>query len=71
MVVPIWIEGSDKVFPNFPKRLFPGLNLREEMVIKIGKPLTFKRFQDSPAIKREQATQKIVSSLLELADEKE
>jgi len=66
LVVPVWVEGTDKVLPNRPDKLFSLPNLGKEIIIKIGKPL---EFQGSPAIKREQVTQIIVKNLLELADE--
>ncbi len=66
LVVPIWVEGTDKVLPNHSDKLSSRPNFWEKIVIKIGKPL---EFQGSPAIKREQVTQIIAYKLLELADE--
>ncbi len=71
IIVPVWIDGSHRVFPNRSDRYFPEINLSERLSIRIGKPLTFQRYRKATAVNREQVTQKIVSSLLKLADEEE
>ena len=68
LVLPVWVEGTEKVLPNRPDKLFSCPNLREKITIKIGEPL---RFHGLPAAKREQATQIIANALLRLADEEE
>ena len=69
-VLPVWVEGTDKVLPPNPNpdKLFSWPNLREKMTIKIGKPL---EFEGSSAVGREVVTQMIANALLKLADEEE
>jgi len=69
-VLPVWVEGTDKVLPNAPDRLFVPPNLRGgRITIKIGKLLRFQK--NSPYLTKEQITQIIANALLELADEEE
>lgn len=69
LIVPVWIEGSDKVVPNSKKTLWTKLSwwklFKKGITIKIGRPIDAKDF---PAKNREEITQKIVISLLKLAD---
>ncbi|MFA4872014.1 MAG: lysophospholipid acyltransferase family protein [Patescibacteria group bacterium] len=69
-VLPVWIEGADKFLPpaDSPDKLFSWPNLQEKVAIKIGKPL---KFEGSPAVGREMATQMVANALLKLADEEE
>jgi 1-acyl-sn-glycerol-3-phosphate acyltransferase len=60
-VLPIWIEGTDKVLPN---NRFPLPRLWHPITIKIGQP--FLVSGDG----REEATSQIALALLALADEK-
>ena len=66
LVVPVWVEGTDKVLPNSLDKLFVFPRPWKKIIIKIGEPL---RFQGSSASKREQVNQIITNKLLELADE--
>lgn len=73
LIVPVWVEYSKKASLKLPDRLYYVflilmffLGFWNKMTIKIGKPLRFKR-SDS----RERITQKLVTTLLELADEEE
>ncbi len=68
LVVPVWVEGTDKALPNSPDKLFSFPRLWKKIIIKIGEPL---RFQGSSANRREQVTQIIANNLLKLADEEE
>jgi len=64
-VFPIWVEGTDKVLPNSPDKLyhcFP--RIWKKMTIKIGEPLSFEGNKQ-----KEEITQKIITTLLKLADE--
>ena len=72
LVVPIWVQYKERAL-NLPDKvyfvslifvLFLTLWKKEAITIKIGKPLRFQR-SDS----REEITQKLVTTLLELADE--
>ncbi len=63
-VLPIWVEGTDKVLPNSRDKLyhcFP--RLWKKVTIKIGEPLKFEKTN------QEEITQKLVTTLLRLADE--
>lgn len=60
-VLPIWIDGSDKVFPY--KERFPKF-WRARIIIKIGNPLLF-----PSSISQEAILEKITTALLELADQ--
>ena len=60
-VLPIWIEGTDKVLPN---NRFPLPSLWHTITIKIGQPFLVSEGG------REEATSKIALALLALADEK-
>lgn len=71
LVVPVWIEGSDKVLPNSHARLFTKFRLNHTITIKIGNPTKFAEDKSRSASRREQINQEIASSLLELADEEE
>jgi 1-acyl-sn-glycerol-3-phosphate acyltransferase len=61
-IVPIWIEGSEKVLPNgkFP---FPRF-WKSKITIRIGQPLSLETNNS-----RNSATQKIALAILELADQ--
>ncbi len=69
LIVPIWVEGTDKVLPNsrFYSR-YPFLRFWKRITIKIGKP---QRFQSQRFQKIKQVTERITQALLELADEEE
>lgn len=67
LVVPVWVEGTEKVFPNRLDRLFVFPRFGPQIKIKIGKPLRFNDFQG----KKNEITQKIAQALLKLADEEE
>ena len=62
-IVHVWLEGTDKVFPNTRTGLF-FLRFWKRIVIKIGVPLIFLR-----NTKATEATEKIEEILLRLADE--
>lgn len=62
----IWIDDSDKVMPNLPGRLYSFPRLWNKVVIKIGEIVRF----DSD-LSREEITQRVVTRLLDLADEEE
>jgi 1-acyl-sn-glycerol-3-phosphate acyltransferase len=72
LVIPAWIEGSDKVVPNSRKTLWTGFVwwklFKKGITIKIGHPINVEKFSDK---NREVITQEIVISLLRLADEEE
>ena len=68
LVVPVWVEGTDKVLPNNPEKLFSLPHFGEKITIKIGTPL---RFHQSSRYSRNQVTQIIAKALLKLADEEE
>jgi len=60
-VLPIWVEGTDKVLPNDK---FPFPRLWHKVTIKIGHPFQVR------GSTREEATAEITQALLNLADEK-
>lgn len=60
-ILPIWVEGTDKVLPN---NGLPLPRLWRRMIIKIGSPFRVQR--DT----REGVTSEIAETLLQLADEK-
>jgi len=68
-VLPVWVEGTDKVLPNVQDRLFTWPKLGGRITIKIGQPLRFQK--NSPYLTKEAITQIIANALLELADEEE
>lgn len=66
-VLPVWVEGTDKVLLNDPNKLFAGIDLRGKITIKIGHLLQLRvsrRLGSS-----QQVTQRISQALLDLADE--
>lgn len=70
-IVPVWIEGTDKIIPNqkyFTFKSLLNLNLKEKIYIKIGQP-----FQYPEELKKihqtEEAAKYIEQKILELADE--
>ena len=66
-VLPVWVEGTEDVLPNSPdpdKLYYTFPRIWKKMIIKIGEPLKF-----DPSNKKEEITQKLVISLLKLADE--
>ena len=68
-VLPIWVEGADKVLLNHHTKLYGGIYLRQKVTIKIGKLI---RARKSLRIgSSREITERITKLLLELADEKE
>ena len=68
-ILPIWVEGTDKVLPN---NKFPLPRLWHRIIIKIGSPFSLEN-DDFSTISKEskaKATQIIAQHLLELAEEK-
>ncbi|MFC1934925.1 lysophospholipid acyltransferase family protein [Chloroflexota bacterium] len=61
-VLPIWVEGTDKVLPN---KGIPLPRLWHKITIKVGSPFLL------PSNTRQEGTIEITRSLLALADEKE
>lgn len=71
-IVPVWIEGSDKFLPNRQDRYLPDPpNFKEQVVIRIGDPMTFRRHKKASVDRdrTEKVSQRILHALLELADE--
>ena len=67
-VLPVWINNTDVVFPNDPKKLFGGINIRGARIeIKVGK-LTKMRTSLRMGSAQE-ITREIEQILLDLADE--
>lgn len=65
-VLPVWIDGSEKVLPNSHKRLFNFWNIKSATItVKVGKPLDLQ----GKNLAKEEITQMVVNSLLQLADE--
>ena len=64
-ILPIWIEGTDKVLPNKESPVFKFWHLKiwHRIVIKIGDPFCIQ------SKTRQEATAEITRALLELADE--
>jgi len=67
-VLPIWVEGSDEVFPNTlwaddQTSKFPFPRFWKKITVKIGEVVTFEKTS------REEITQEIALILLKLADE--
>ena len=67
----IWSEGSEKIMPNIPGKLYSWPKIRNnsqrrrnQIIIKIGYFLRFEKNHSTNEI-----TQKIASTLLQLADE--
>lgn len=66
LIVPVWIDGAEKVLPNKPDKLYHCLpNFCNCVTVKIGKPINIQ------GKNKEEITQEIVLSLLKLADEEE
>jgi len=67
-ILPIWVEGTDRVLPNNQK--FPFLRLWHRITIKVGKPFSLKTNGASSISKKvkEEATRTITQALLELVD---
>jgi len=68
-ILPVWVEGTEKVLPNSPdrKKLFCFPRFGGRITIKIGQTL---RFCASPScLSKEQMVQIISDALLKLADE--
>ena len=63
-IIPIGIDGSDKVVPNSRKRLFTRFIPWKRITIVVGEPIRF-----TPDTPREQVTQVIGVKILELIDE--
>lgn len=59
-----WIDGSDKVMRNLPGRFYTFPRFWKKITITIGEPLRFDRKEASEVI-----SQKLVTTLLKLADE--
>ena len=66
-VLPIWVEGTDKVLLNHPTKLFAGINWRERVTIKVGNVMQFKPTKRIGSAK--QIIESITQALLNLADE--
>lgn len=67
LVVPIWLEGTERVLPNRLDKLFVLPRFGPGIKIKIGRPLRFENSQG----KGKEITASIAKALLELADEEE
>ena len=65
-ILPVWVEGTNKVIPNSKKRLYCFPRFWRSSVIKIGHPIKING--ETP---RERIAQKLATILLELADEEE
>jgi len=66
-VLPLWVEGTDKVIPNSNDRFYVLPRFWDsEITIRIGKTMSFDGVSD-----RKEIVQKIMMALLELADEEE
>lgn len=63
-VIPIGIDGSDRVVPNSKKKLFTRFVFWKRIIISVGEPMQFN--VESP---RERVTQEIASAILKLIDE--
>jgi len=67
LVLPIWVDGTEEFLPNLPNKLYHTFpRFWKKITIKIGEPL---RFQKSEVNSREGITQKLITTLLNLADE--
>ena len=67
LILPIWVEGTDQVLPNSPdpeKLYYTFPRIWKKITIKIGDPLKFEEGNQ-----KEEITQKLVTTLLKLADE--
>jgi len=66
-LVPVWIEGSDRIFPNEKFPLLPLIRFlltpKDWIEVKIGFPLSLKK------LTKEQAVQKYCQAFSQLADE--
>ncbi len=66
LVIPVWIDGAEKVLPNKPDKLYHCLpNFFNRVTVKIGEPIHIE------GRNKEEITQEIALSLLKLADEEE
>ena len=66
LVVPLWIDGAEKVLPNKRHKLYHCLpNFGNCVTVKVGKPIHIK------GNNKTEITQKVALSLLKLADEEE
>ena len=66
LIIPIWIDGAEKVLPNKPDKLYHCLpNFFNCVTVKIGEPIHIE------GENKEEITQEIALSLLKLADEEE
>lgn len=64
LVIPVWIDGAEKVLPNKVGRLYHCLpKFWYCVIVKIGKPIQIK------GKTKEEITQEVASNLLKLADE--
>lgn len=71
LIVPVWVEGTDKVFPNTlwvkeSKSKFPFPRFWEKITIKIGVSVKLGNPRQEP---KEEITEKLAKILLDLADE--
>lgn len=66
-ILPVWVEGTERILPNHPQKLFVALRLGETATIKIGHLLGFRPTQRVGDA--EKITQIISNALLNLADE--
>ncbi len=66
LIIPVWIDGAEKVLPNKPDKLYYCLpNFSNCITVRIGKPINIQGND------KEEITQEIALSLLKLADEEE
>jgi len=66
LIVPVWIDGVEKVLPNKPDKLYHCIpRFWKGVTVKIGEPI---HIEDK---KKEEITQEIALILLKLADEEE
>jgi len=66
-VLPVWVEGTERMLPNRTDRLFSHPRLSEKAAIKIGNPIRFNA-NDGP-VKAKKITEAVLNILLQLADE--
>ncbi len=67
LVLPVWVDGAEIVLPNLPDKLYHTFpRFWKGVTIKIGEPLKFSE-TDSP----EKIAEKLIITLLKLADEEE
>jgi len=67
-ILPVWVEGTDKMLPNRAGRLFSHPRFSEKAIIKIGNPVRFKT-NGNRVVKAGKIADAIANILLQLADE--